>query len=163
MHTAAGMIDLHARTHRSLKALLDHCAGFAPDALDRELDGFGYPSIATQLQHVIGAEAYWIGVLRGEMLVEEDPADRASVDALRRYRERVASETEAYLASLSDAELSTPRRCVTWGGKEHDLVPAHVVLRTQTHAFQHQGQIAAMCRLLGRPVPAGLDFPLRPA
>jgi len=56
--------------------------------------------------------------------------------------------------------LNTRRKMATWGGKELELVPAHVILRTQTHIFQHQGQVAAMCRLLGRPIPTGLDFPL---
>jgi len=31
-------------------------------------------------------------------------------------------------------------------------------MRTLTHFFHHQGQIAAMCRLLGKPV-SGLDYP----
>lgn len=160
MYTAASLIDLHERTHRGLGKLLDHCAGLSPEALDRELEGFGYPTILEQLQHVIGAERYWIGVLHDQMLTDEDEADRASVDALRAFRERVVGETVAYLDSASDAELNTARTMTTWGDKVHDLVPAHVVLRTQTHVFQHQGQISAMCRLLGQPVPPGLDFPL---
>ncbi|MEE8304044.1 MAG: hypothetical protein V3S24_16600, partial [Candidatus Tectomicrobia bacterium] len=61
---------------------------------------------------------------------------------------------------MSDAELNIRRTMTTWGDKEIEVVPVHVLLRTQTHIFQHQGQVAAMSRLLGRPVPAGLDFPL---
>jgi len=62
---------------------------------------------------------------------------------------------------VTEAELNTPREMTTWGDERVLLVPAHVVLRTQTHVFQHAGQVAAMARLLGRPVPAGLDLPLR--
>ncbi len=160
MHSAAGLIDLHERVHRCLRGLLDHCAGFSEEQLSRELDGFGYPSIRLQLHHAIGAEQYWVGVLRGLMLTDEDEADYGSMDALRAFRERVADATAAYLRSASDAELNTPRSMTTWGDKQVDLVPAHVLLRTQTHVFQHMGQITAMSRLLGRPVPAGLDFPL---
>jgi uncharacterized damage-inducible protein DinB len=94
------------------------------------------------------------------MLVDEDPADHASLDALRVFRERVVATTVAYLAQVSDAELNTARTMTTWGDKRVELMPAHVLLRTQTHIFQHQGQIAAMARLLGRPIPRGLDFPL---
>ena len=161
MHTTAGLLDLHERTHRALGLLLDHCSGLEHEDLAREIDGFGYPSILLQLQHVIGAERYWVGVLRGEMLVDEDPADAASIDALRAFRSRVAADTIAYLEAASDGEINTPRTMTTWGDREVDLVPAHVVLRTQTHVFQHKGQIAAMCRLVGHPVPDGLDFPLR--
>jgi len=160
MYTRAGLADLHERTHRSLGKLLDHCADFSDGDLRREIEGFGYPSIAEQLQHMIGAERYWVGVLRDRMLTDEDEADRASVEALRAFRKRVTDETAAYLDAASDAELNTRREMTTWGDKQVDLVPAHVLLRTQTHVFQHQGQVAAMCRLLGRPIPPGLDFPL---
>lgn len=160
MHTTAALLDTHARAHRSFIKLLDHCAGFSPDQLSRQLDGFGYPNLRLQLHHMIGAEEYWVGVLRGLMLVDERPEDFASIDAIRAYRERVAATTAEYLNSASEAELNTRRKMTTWGGIEHELMPAHIILRTQVHIFQHQGQIAAMSRLLGRPIPAGLDFPL---
>ena len=160
MYTSAALIDLHARTHRSLQGLLDHCEGFSSEELGRELEGFGYASIRLQLHHMIGAEQYWVGVLQGKMLVAEDPVDYASMDALRAFRERVTATTVAYLAEVSDAELNSARTMTTWGDRRVELMPAHVLLRTQTHIFQHQGQVAAMARLLGRPIPRGLDFPL---
>ena len=160
MHTAAGLIDFHGRCHRSLVGFMDHCAGFTEDELSRELEGFGYSSLRLQLHHVIGAEQYWFGVLQGQMLVDEKEADYESMDALRAFHDRVTAQSVAWLEAASDEELSAPRDMTTWGDKKVRLVPARVVLRTQTHIFQHQGQIAAMCRLLGRPIPAGLDFPL---
>jgi uncharacterized damage-inducible protein DinB len=156
----AEIADVHRRAQQSLRKLLDHCAGFTPDELSRELEGFGYASIRMQLHHVIGANEYWVGVLRGLMLVEERPEDFASIEALRAYRERVAETTAAYLSGASETELSTARKLTTWGGHERELIPALVILRTQTHVYQHQGQIAAMSRLLGKPVPPGLDFSL---
>ena len=161
MFTVAGMLDLHERTHRSLRKLLDHCAELPAEDLERALEGFGEGTILMQLQHTIGAERYWIGVLQGEMLVDEDEADRASIDALRAFRERVAKDTVDCLEAASDEELNAAREMTTWGDQQVTLVPAHVVIRTQTHVFQHQGKVAAMCRLLGHPVPPGLDFPLR--
>lgn len=160
MYTTAALKDLHERTHRSLQKLMEHCAGFSEEDLSRELDGFGYPNLRLQLHHMVGAERYWIGVLNGLMLTDEDEADHVSMDALQAFRERTVAKTVAYLELASDEELNTRRPMTTWGGNVLDLLPAHVVLRTQTHIFQHQGQIAAMCRLLGRPIPAGLDFPL---
>ena len=160
MYTAAALLDVHERTHRSFSKLLDHCAAFSLDELSCEFEGFGYPTITSQLQHGIGAEQYWVGVLRGLMLVDEDQADAASLDALRSFRARVAEETVAYLRATSDADLNTRLAVTTWGDKQVDLVPAHVLMRTQTHIFQHQGQVAAMCRLSGRPIPPRLDFPL---
>lgn len=52
-----------------------------------------------------------------------------------------------------------PRAMKTWGGSEHELVPAYIIMRTRTHIFHHQGQITTVSRLLGRPINR-LDFPL---
>lgn len=161
MYTSDALLEIHERTHRSLQGLLDHCDGFSQDELSRNLEGgFGYPTLLEQFQHVIGAEQYWVGVLNGQMLTDDDDADRASIDALRAFRERVFKVTAAYLGAASDDELSTARRVTTWGNKEVDLIPGNVVLRTQMHVFDHKGQIAPMSRQLGRPIHPGLDFPL---
>ena len=158
-YSAAALCDLHARTHQSLTRLLAHCETLPPAAIDRGLEGFGYPSVRLQLHHVIGAEQYWIGVLQGRVEAEMDDAAYPSIAALAAYREHVFAATREYLESASERELNTPRPMVTWGGREQVLMPARVVLRTQTHVFQHQGQVVAMCRLLGSPV-GGLDFPI---
>jgi uncharacterized damage-inducible protein DinB len=157
---ADDLLDVHRRTHSSLERLLEHCAGFSAGDLRRDLDGFGYANLLLQLHHVLGAERYWIGVLQGRMLVDEPEEERASIDALRALRERVADATRAYLRGASESALRTRREVTTWGGKCVAVTPLHVLLRTQMHVFQHQGQVAAMCRLLGRPIPSGLDFPL---
>ena len=161
MYTRDALLDVHARCHRSLEGLLVHCEGFPDSDLEVSHEGFGYATLGEQFQHVVGAEQYWVGVLRGLMLTDEDDADRASWAAVRAFRDRVVETTTAWLHAADDDHLNEARRCTTWGGNEVELVPAHVVLRTQTHLFQHCGQITAMCRLLGRPVSAGLDFPLR--
>lgn len=160
MALADDLLDVHRRTHSSLARLLDHCAGFSPEELNRELDGFGYPSLVLQLHHVLGAERYWIGVLQGLMLVDEPEEEKASIDALRDLCERVAETTRGYLAGASESELRTRREVNAWGPRRVAVTPMHVILRTQTHVYQHQGQVAAMCRLLGRPIPSGLDYPM---
>lgn len=161
MYTRAALTDIHERTHRSLTKLLDHCDGFDAEDLARKLDGFGYGTILLQLDHLIGAEAYWIGVVEGKDLSGELGQELGSIAELQAFRESVMRTTTAYLESADDAELNTARPMETWGGNTVELVPAQVFMRTQVHVFQHQGQIAAMCRLLGRPIPPGLDFPLR--
>jgi uncharacterized damage-inducible protein DinB len=159
MYTAEALADIHERTHRSLAKLLAHCDGLGAAAVDRPVEGFGYATVRLQLHHVIGAERYWLGVLEGRMDAEDDDAAFPTIASLAAFRERVAAATRAYLAGAAAPELNTPRPMVTWGGKRRVLVPAHVILRTQTHVYQHTGQVAAMCRLLGRPVE-GMEFPL---
>jgi uncharacterized damage-inducible protein DinB len=160
MYTSAALLDLHGRAHQTLTKLIDHCGGFSPDELNRELEGFGYPSIRRQLHHMIWAEDVWMCVLRGSNLTEQHPGDFPSLDDLRAYRDSLRAATADFLRSATDGELSV-RRMVTLGeGKRRELMPAQVILRIVTHLFQHQGQVAVMARLLGRPVPPGLDFDL---
>ena len=159
MYTAEALADIHERSHRSLAKLIVHCGSLDAPAIDRALDGFGYATIRLQLHHVIGAERYWVGVLHGRVDAEEDDAKFPDVAALEAFRARVAAATRAYLAGASPAELNTSRRMALWGGRAMDLLPARVILRTQTHIYQHTGQVSAMCRLLGRPVDR-MEFPL---
>lgn len=159
MYTPEALADLHARGHTSLRRLLEHCAAFTADELHRELEGFGYPSMQRQLAHVIGAEHYWIGVLHGVVDAEDRDDAYPTVAALEGWRGEVEARTQAYLAAASVEELNTPRGLTMWGGRTAHLVPARVVMRTFAHVYQHQGQVVAMCRVLGRPA-AGLDFPL---
>jgi uncharacterized damage-inducible protein DinB len=159
MHTPESLLDLHARTHSCLAALLVHCRGFTSEELNRELPGFGYPTVHLQLHHVIGAQRYWLGVLQGRIDADEDAPDFPTVASLERFREQVFAATEAYLRTATTAALGESRPLATWGNREQVLAPQHVVLRVLTHVHHHQGQLAAMCRLLGRPCE-GLDYPL---
>jgi len=154
------LLDLHRRAHGCLALLLGHCRELPPADIDRELTGFGYPTVRLQFHHAIGAEKYWIGVLEGRLDAEEDAPRYPTIASLEAYRGEVFAATEAYLRGASPAELNTARQVRTWGGRTRRVVPAQVVVRTVTHLFHHQGQLAAMCRLLGRPCPPGLDYPL---
>ncbi len=160
MQNAEALIDMHDRAHQNLKAVLAHCSGFGDEDLNCEFPGFGYPCVRLQLHHEIGAEKYWIGVIQGRIDVDEDAPEFASIESLMAYRKKVYTVTDEYLLAASLEDLNTPRMMKTWGNREKMLVPAHVILRTITHLYHHQGQIAAMCRLLGKP-SAGWDFPLQ--
>ncbi|MCP5069267.1 MAG: hypothetical protein GY946_22105 [bacterium] len=160
MYTRDALLDLHRRTQKSFAGLLDHCAGFSAEELNRALAGFGYETIQLQLCHQIGAQAYWLSVIRGQMDARDDSERYTTIAQLNAYRQEVATAVEAYLQATDEAALNRAQPLETWGGATKDLCPALVIMRTLTHIFQHNGQVAAMCRLLGRPIPAGLDFPI---
>jgi uncharacterized damage-inducible protein DinB len=158
MYTAEALRDIHERAHRNLSALLVHCRVLGLEEMNRELSGFGYPTVRLQLHHAISAEKYWIGVLHGRIDADDDSPDYPTVSSLEAYRERVFAATDAYLRDIQVTELNTAQPLMTWGNRERVLTPAHVIMRTVTHLYHHQGQVVAMCRLMGRPC-SGLDFP----
>ena len=160
MHTVRALLDLHERTHRCVAKMLEHCAGFDEDALHRAHAGFGYETVRLQLHHQIGAEQYWIDVLEGRPFRDDEVDAYPDVAALVGFREQVFDATAGYLGRVSDADVNAPTEVTQWNGEKATVVPALVILRTQTHHFHHMGQVAAMCRALDHPVPPGMDFPL---
>lgn len=156
--SAAALAEVHGRAHEVFAALAQHLGALDAAALDRELPGFGHPTVRLQLHHVIGAEVYWIGVLQGRIEVDFDHLETSGLPALEAWRQATAAATAAWLARTPDADLAAARPCAVWGGRTLELTPGHVVMRVVTHLFQHKGQLAAMSRLLGHPVPDGLDY-----
>jgi uncharacterized damage-inducible protein DinB len=161
MYTSEALLDIHRRCHQSLRLLMEHCRVFNAEQFNREVEGFGYPSMRLQIHHVISAQKYWLSVIQDRMNADEDDAAFQTIDDLESFCAEVFQETEAYLLSTSDEVLGARCEMLVWGGKRPALMPALVILRTQTHIFHHMGQITALCRLLGKPAPPGLDFSLQ--
>ena len=159
MHTSSSLLDIHERTHRNVRGLIEHCQSLTAEELSREMEGFGYPSVRLQIHHAIGAEKYWVSVLEGHMDADEHESDYQNVDTLERFRRQVFEATERYLRGVSEEQLNTQQHMTTWGNRQRLLIPAQVILRTQVHYYHHQGQVLAMCRLMGKP-GAGLDYPI---
>jgi uncharacterized damage-inducible protein DinB len=161
IYTAEALLDIHARGHESLRRLMVFCGDLTEDELQRPVTGFGFPTVHRQLEHTIGAELYWqIVLMRGyseEATLPELP-DLAAMEAFRRQTE---STTRSYLERATPAELNSPREMISDPGETRVLRPADVILRVVTHIFNHQGQILAMCRALGKPNEThDLDYPV---
>jgi uncharacterized damage-inducible protein DinB len=161
-YSKEALLDIHKRTHQSLSKLCKHCAELDAKQLNKKLKGFGVPTVQQQLFHLAAAEYYWISVAKGEMDVLMSPEDYPTVKDLASFLRRTGNITKEYIDKASLAELNTARMMTGYGGRRKKLTPAHIVLRTQTHAFHHLGQVLAMCRHLGHPGPRGMDFPLNP-
>jgi uncharacterized damage-inducible protein DinB len=161
MYNAEILLDIHARAHESLRRLMVYCGELADPELRRPLNGFGFPTILRQLEHTIGAEVYWqTVVIRGytEEAVLPDLPDLAAMDA---FRQHTASVTRSYLQRATEADLNSRREMISDPGQTRLLRPADVILRVATHIFNHQGQVLAMCRAIGRPNERyDLDYPV---
>lgn len=162
MYNSDGLIEFCRRAHDSFEKLINHCRSLTDDEFNRKLDGFGYPTAKLQLHHALGAMKYWIGVLEGRMDIDDDPDDKFSIDDMAEYQKSVKNIVDNYLNSATPEELNNGRPMITWGNIEKTLIPAHVIIRTLTHLYQHQGQVAAMCRTMNKPIEPGMDYPILP-
>ena len=123
--------------------------------------GFGFPTILGQLEHTIGAEVYWQTVVTRGYTEEATLPTLRDVAAIEAFRQQTASATRSYLERASVAELNSPREMISDPGETRLLRPADVIMRIVTHIFNHQGQVLAMCRSIGKPNDQlDLDYPL---
>lgn len=161
MYNAPTLLDIHARAHESLRRLMVFCGELTDDELRRPLSGFGFPTILLQLEHTIGAEVYWQTVVIRGYTEEAAPPDVPDLAAMETYRQQTASVTRSYLESATEAELNSRRVMVSDPGQTRELRPADVIVRLVTHIFNHQGQVLAMCRAIGKPNEThDLDYPV---
>lgn len=161
MYTRAALLDVHARAHESLRRLIVFCGDLTEDELFRPLNGFGFPTILRQLEHTIGAEVYWQTVVSRGYTEEATLPPLRDVDAIEAFRQQTAAATRSYLERASEAELNSPRVMISDPGETRLLRPADVIMRIVTHIFNHQGQVLAMCRAMGKPNDEiDLDYPV---
>ena len=161
MYSAQALMDVHARAHESLRRLIVFCAHLTDGELRLPLIGFGFPTILSQLEHTIGAEVYWQTVMTRGYTEEATPPNLPDLVAVEAFRHQTASATRAYLDGAGEAELNSPRQMVSDPGRTRLLRPADVIMRVVTHIFNHQGQVLAMCRTIGKPNDThDLDYPV---
>jgi uncharacterized damage-inducible protein DinB len=154
-------LDVHARAHESLRRLIAFCGTLTTDELRRPLPGFGFPTVLRQLEHTIGAEVYWQTVVTRGYDEEATLPNLPDLAAIEAFRAQTASATRSYLERATEAELNTLRRMTSDPGQTRLLRPADVIMRVVTHIFNHQGQVLAMCRSIGKPNDTDdLDYPV---
>lgn len=161
MHTPAGLLDIHARAHESLRRLIAFCGDLTAEELRRPLNGFGFPTVLRQLEHTIGAELYWQTVVTRGYTEEATLPPLRDLADIEAFRQQTASTTRSFLERASESELNSPRAMISDPGETRVLRPADVIMRIVTHIFNHQGQVLAMCRSLGKPNDeVDLDYPV---
>jgi uncharacterized damage-inducible protein DinB len=104
---------------------------------------------------------YWQTVVTRGYSEEATLPGLPDVAALEAFRNQTASVTQSYLERATEKELNTPRQMISDPGQTRRLRPADVIMRVVTHIFNHQGQVLAMCRSIGKPNNAyDLDYPV---
>jgi len=161
MYDSETLLDIHGRAHESLRRLLVFCCNLTDAELHHPLTGFGFSTIMRQLEHTIGAEVYWQTVVTKGYSEEAQLPSLTDVASLEAFRQQTASATRAYLEGASEAELNSSRQMIVDPGQTRLLRPADVIMRVVTHIFNHQGQVLAMSRAIGKPnAEHNLDYPV---
>ena len=150
--TIDGIRRFHGWTHSSLNLVLDHLSTVPEVEYRKEMSSFGFSTLQKQVIHIFDCEGLWIHLLTGRRYVDCDPAECPGVSDAKLLQQKVIRWTEDYLSSLTDEQVNTETELRFPGGEYAVRTPALLLHHVFTHAFHHKGQIAAMCRALGRPI-----------
>jgi uncharacterized damage-inducible protein DinB len=161
VYNSVALLDIHARAHESMRRAIAYCGNLTDEELRRPLAGFGFPTILRQFEHTVGAEVYWQTVMIRGYTEEATLPDLRGISDVEAFRRETARVTRSYLETASELELNSTREMISDPGQTRLLRPADVIMRVVTHIFNHQGQVLAMCRAMGKPNDSvDLDYPL---
>ena len=120
------------------------------DVLTRPARGSGWPALRDALAHINWAYVRWLADPAG---TSDEPVERVtSWDELEAYRRRVRGHVRAYLDSLGDPELVTPRE-MNVDGETLRYSPADIFAHAMLHERQHHGDVNTLLYQLGVEVP----------
>jgi len=153
MLTLDGIRKFHTWTHASLSLLFDHLSTLPLEQYTLEIPNFGSNTIQKQVAHILNCEGLWISSLQQLDYVDRSPVEFPTIADALLFRQEICRRTEAYLSTLTDAQLNTDTELRFPDGDREVRTPALVLHHVLTHAFHHKGQMVAMCRALGHPAP----------
>ncbi|MER3552879.1 MAG: hypothetical protein C4331_00585 [Meiothermus sp.] len=142
---------------RTREVVFRYCEGLPQEIYVREHPDFGFGSIRNLHTHVAECYLWWVGTVGlGKPEVRDSVVP--DVAAIRELFAKVDGVVEEGLESFT-----RPDELFTWtnphGGQER-LSQRWLILHPTTHEFHHKGQMVALGRVLGHPVPSSHDTDL---
>ena len=130
------------------------------DVYTLERDDFAYGSLRNIHAHIAFGYLLWVGVMGLEYArsaLERPASDFPDVAAMRgRFKQVDAMLNEAF-AKFSDSDAMFTRQYRT---ETLQLTQRWVIFRPITHEFHHKGQLLALARVTGYPLPPELGAEL---
>jgi uncharacterized damage-inducible protein DinB len=125
-----------------------------PEDLTRDA-GVSFGSVLGTLSHTLGSQRLWLSRFLGNPLTTRPGSDDyPDLQAWIAGWEESASQIEAFLAGLSDEQLTAP---LTWAsipdGAVYTLPLWQAVIHLVNHTTYHRGQVVSLLRQMGYPVP----------
>jgi uncharacterized damage-inducible protein DinB len=129
------------------RTLLEHCAELEPAALELEAAGT-YGSLYGTLQHLVGAEQWYVSLLTGEMLgTPIRKTVRRSLDDLMKVA-ALTGERALAIAARDDAD-----RTVEVDGPDDPSTVGTILAQLVNHSNEHRGHATTILSVNGRTTP----------
>jgi uncharacterized damage-inducible protein DinB len=162
--TVAEVRHLFTYTEWANARVLDAVEKLSADESLRDVR-ISHKSILGTLLHVAGADSLWLQRWLGNSPVGQDvwagwtPDAARSLQQVREKWQAVVDRRNAYLETISDADLSRELAYSRFTGEPYSLPLGQQMQHVVNHATLHRGQVVGMIRQLGiAPPPTDLLF-----
>jgi uncharacterized damage-inducible protein DinB len=120
---------------------------------------FPFGGLRGTVVHIMDAEYGWRMFLTTDNWSAPDlnPEDFPTFDSIQERWKSEEQGLRAYLATLSDADMSAHRVYDTPSGQHRDRILWHCLLHVVNHGTQHRSEAAAILTDLGHS-PGDIDF-----
>lgn len=110
------------------------------------------------LVHTIAVQWLWLRRWQGQAPTAlPKPEEIANLAALREYQRTIESETQAYIAELTEEMAAAPLSYVNMKGREWTYPLWQLMYHQVNHATQHRSEVAFITSQWGIS-PGGMDF-----
>lgn len=138
--------------HRRAR-LFEFLAELPPEALTRKMN-VGWESMLGTLIHCLFAEEFWVEHrLQGKGRPELETGRYPDLPSVVRLAEAIKSRTMAYLAGLTEADLSRVVTTTLPDGSPFEFTVSHALMHVIMHDAHHLGQVVALARQMGYEPP----------
>lgn len=149
------VLDLYAYDRWANAQVLAIASGLTDEQRSRR-SAASYSSVMGTLVHILWSEWVWLGRWPTPRATT-DPRSLSGLVRLRDLWVAVESEQRAFLASLTDADLTKRISYVCSTGVTWTYTLQHMLQHVVNHSSYHRGQLMTMFRELGA-TPRPVDF-----
>jgi uncharacterized damage-inducible protein DinB len=150
---------MYGLVKRTREVLFEYTTSLPNDVYTLERADFAYGSIRNIHAHVADCYLWWVGqVGLGRNDADVEASSLADVKAMRRKFQEVDAVLEEALENFD--RLDTAFAFERPGHYARQLTQRWLIVHPLTHEFHHKGQLLALGRALGHPLPPGGDTDL---
>ena len=138
--------------------LFEVAAKVGEDAAGREVGKqFSFPTVRRMFAHLYGADWIWLMRWKGTSPTKLPGGEIGSLADLREKWDAVEKEQQAFIESLTPADLGRIVEYASTEGKPFRLALGPLLQHVANHATHHRSEIATMLTMIqGSPPPTDL-------
>jgi uncharacterized damage-inducible protein DinB len=144
---------------RTREVLFEYTDSLPVDVYTLEHPDFAYGSIRNIHAHVAECYLWWVGSMGlGRTWIDVEPSSLPDATSMRAAFAKVDLMLEEAFTKFQS--LDEPLEVVRPGRDTLMVSQRWLIVHPITHEFHHKGQLLALGRVLGHPLPAGMDTDL---